>query len=273
METANKVQIPLTTQPLSNVKDIQWSADTDLALIVQTDGVYLHEIPKFNFATQTIVKIGGTEVNSPVWDPTNPDRLAFIYTPASGEKSLAFSDRRIQTIDRKNIDIDAIPNPRLVWSPDARYLLLIGRATNSSQNDLWVYATADGSLRKVTENGGVLDASFSPSGGIILYETYSADPGNPLGSSLNVVRVNGTDRQPLNLAGKVSQAAWKDDSSFFLPEPKQNALILNGLDGSQQALAFSFPDAGAVQGMFYFAQDQTLIFYTSDAIYTAAVAL
>ena len=275
LEITNQVQVALTDRPLRNVKDIQWSTDTDVSLIVQSDGIYLQEIPKYDFQSQAVLRVGGTDINSPVWDAGNPERMAFIYTPSSGEKSLVFADKRIQKLERKLTDeLRDIIDPKLVWSKDSALIMLIGRSsTDSAFNNIWIYTTADGNFKQLTTGGNVLDASFSPNSDIILYESYSSDPTNPLGSVLSTMKIDGSENNPLNITGKVARAAWRDNSSFYLPETSRNALVLYTLDNKRESIPFTFPSTGPIQGMYYFPENKTLIFYTSNTIYTASLAL
>ncbi|MBU6388917.1 hypothetical protein KGQ71_00175 [Patescibacteria group bacterium] len=271
MEISNQIIVPLTSQPLSGVTDVEWSSEPDVALIDQTNGVYLREIPTYNFQTQTLYRIGGSEIVSPVWDPTNPDRIAFGYFSSSGEKSLIFSDKRATSVDRK-ADLSAISDPKIIWAGDASGLILIGRSADSSQNNIWLYTTADGTLKRLTDGGNVLNASFSPDNKTVLYETATSDPSNPVGSTLSVMKVDGSDKFPLNIAGKVSQAAWKDSTSFFLPNSNGTDLSLYTIGGEKTSVSIAYANTREIQGMYYFHNSQTLIFWTQHAIYTVSLS-
>jgi hypothetical protein len=274
MEIANQVQIRLTERPLQGVSDMQWSAEPDVALVTLPDGVYLHEIPYYDFVTQTLVKIGGRDVLSPVWDPTNSQRLAFGYYPASGEKSLAFADKYLQKIDRK-ADISGIPNPKIVWSPDASALLILGRSEDRSRNNIWLYTTGTGALTQLTKDGGITNATFGPNSDIILLEQVDSGSDNPLASTLSYMPVDGSEIIPLRISGKVDKAAWRDSRSFYLPDSTSNTLTLNTVERKPdiKRIPFNFSDTVHIQGMFYYPSSKTLIFYTTDAIYTLNLAL
>lgn len=270
MEIANQVKIPLTDKPLRAVTDVQWSSEPDVALISQPDGVYLREIPKFDYQNQTLVRLGGSEIISPIWDPLNPERIALVYSPSSGEHSLVFTDKRLSSLDRK-ADISGITNPKLIWSPNDNFILLIGRAADYAKNNIWIYDTTNGSLKQITEGGNVLDASFSPDAQTILYETYTADPTNRFASTLSLMKSDGSGKTPLNINGKVARSAWKDNTSFFLPSDN-NSLISYNIKGNPERVTFNFPQDLLIQGMIYFASSKTLIFYTADTIYTVELA-
>jgi hypothetical protein len=263
------VQTPLTDKPLVGVSDVQWSSDPSVALITQSNGVYLHEIPKFDFENQILLRLGGSEIISPIWDPTNTGRIAFVYEPNTGEKSLVFADKRLSKIDRKaDIKDLNLVNPKLVWSRNSSYIALISRSTDTNQNNMWVYTTANGSLTQVTTAGNVTDASFSPNETTVLYESYATDPSNPLNAYLSTMGIDGGNKKPLNLPGKIARTAWKDDSSFFLPSLDRNILSVYSLSGSRQDVPFSFPNLISIQGIYYFPKTSSLIFYTDRSIYT-----
>jgi hypothetical protein len=250
------------------VSDVQWSSQPDVALITQNDGVYLREIPTFDYQNQTLVKLGGPEIVSPIWDPLDPERMAFAYYPASGEKSLVFTGKHLSPLDRK-ADLSALTNPKLTWSADDAYILLLNRSSDLTQNNLWVYTTADGSLKQITTGGKITDASFSPDSDIILYESTATSAT----ASLSLIKPDGSSNKTLNIAGKVARAAWKDNSSFFLPNDDDNSLTLYGTDGTKQRAVFAFPTALKIKGMFYFKASKSLIFYTDDSIYTVGLEL
>jgi WD40 repeat protein len=259
---ANQVQVPITTDSLQNVQDIEWSTNPNLALIVQSDGIYLQEIPTYNFVSQIKTKVFGTDALSPVWDPNTPGRLAVAYEPPNGEKSLVFTDDHFQILNVM-ADIGAIHNPRLIWSPTSDAVLLIARSTNLSQNNLWVYNTINGQLHELSTGGNVVDASFSPDGGTIVYERLSGTT-----PQLWRIKTNGSNNRNLGISNVVSQLAWEDTSHFYLPDSASNILDLYDLDGSRQEIPFSFPPQ-PINGMYYYTDSKTLIFYTSNSIYLA----
>lgn len=263
LNLSDNTQTPLNEQPLQNVTGVEWSTDPNVALISQTDGVYLHEIPTYDFTSQTLLKLGGPEIISPIWDPLNSDRIAFAYFPSSGEKSLIFADKQAQNLERK-ADLTGFTNPRLIWSTNDASLLILNQSTTGSQNNLWLYDTSSGSLSQLTTSGNVTDASFSPNNDIVLYETVGGD-GH---ANLNTVSINGSNNHSLNISGDVKEAAWYTDSSFLLPTNNDTVLTLYTLDGQSSDTSFSFPRTSPIQGMFYLPSTHTLIFYTSGTIYT-----
>lgn len=255
---ATQQQIPITLDQLSGVQDVEWSSAPNLALIVEGDGIYLQEIPVYDFTSQIKTKIAGPEVGSPVWDPNDPNRIAFTYTPGNGEHSLVFSDIHISYIDRK-ADISSLPNPKLTWAPSSNYILLLPQSDNPAQQDLWEFSTVDGSMSQLSQGGSVSGVTISPDSGTIIYEQNG---------DLKSVSPSGTNTHDLGFHNQTSQVAWSTSSSFYLPNNTTNILSLVNLNGTEQSIPFSFPST-AIQGMSYATSDHTLIFYTDSSIYLA----
>jgi hypothetical protein len=70
----------------------------------------------------------------------------------------------------------------------------------------------------------------------------------------------------------VAKSAWRDNSSFFLPDPESNALLVISTTGGRERIPYTLPQTLTVEGMIYFASTQTLIFYTETAVYTVNLA-
>jgi WD40 repeat protein len=268
LQIADQRQFPITNTPLLGVRDIQWAEQADVALVLKADGLYLQEIPKYDFRTQTAEKIAGNEVSAAIWDPSTFERIAIVYNPPSGEHSLVFTDKRITQLDRK-ADIRNLTNPRLVWSKDINKILLIPRDSNRAKNDLWEYNTTNGQLMQLTHSGSIENASFSPDSSTILYQT-----GVDSAAKLMTMHADGTSQQDLSLTGTVSNAAWKDSASFYIPSPDRATLNLFTLSSkSSQSVPFSFPNNQMVRGTEYLVPTHTLIFYTNSTIYLSNLEL
>lgn len=266
MDIKSRIATALTSNKnkLVNVKDIQWSGNPDLAIVKTADGTYFYEIPTYDFVNQVYLKKAGNEVISPIWDPTNSNRIAFVYAPSTGEYSLVFTDKYFSSLDRKPVDISAIKNPKLVWSPDSNYIALLDQETDKNKNNIWLYKTADASLTQVTQLGGVTDLSFSPDSTGLIYESFGANNNN----RINAYSITNKKLIGLNLGAKVAQAAWKEGSTFYIPDRDKNLLTLNDLTGKNTSLNYSFDNPTSVQGMFYSPNYKSLIFYTNKTIFT-----
>lgn len=263
LNVSTQTTVPLTDLPLNGVTDVEWGGDPNVALIVQTDGTYLHEIPRFDFENQIYVKIGGPEIVSPVWDPNNPDRIASGYFPSTGEKSLVVADQRFTTITRL-ASIPNIPDPKVIWSPNSDYLLLLARSATYSDENLWLYTLADGSLKQITQTGGITDAKFSPDSAHVLVQQTSQ-----LGAiSREILAMNDDTTQSIGGTLPISETAWKDSATFYEPSDDLKSLVLRNLNGSSQSTPLSLPDSESVQALFYFSKPDKVIIATTKAVYT-----
>lgn len=266
LEVANQVTVPLTDQPLSGVSDVQWGGNPNVALIVQTDGVYLHEIPRFDFQNQIYTKIAGTEIISPVWDPNNAERVAAALFNAAGEKSLVLADKRFTDITRV-ASLTAVPTPKVAWSPDSDYLLLVARSADYALQNLWTYRLSNGELNQVTHEGGILDARFSPDSNRILFE--KRDQSGKITRGLYTLEDGGTQLVDGDIT--LNKTAWKDSSSFYEPGPDNQSLILRYLNGTVEQTPLSLPQGESIENMFYFSQPATIIMATRTAVYTVSL--
>jgi dipeptidyl aminopeptidase/acylaminoacyl peptidase len=264
LEIGNQVPIQLTDNPLSEVSDVQWSNDPNVAIVETPDSTSLYEIPKYDFTNQKIAPIGGKEIISPVWDPVTGARIAAAYFTAGGEKSLVVADKTFTKIDRKT-DLSAFNDPKLVWSTDGRYILVINRSANAAQNNMWLYSLGDATFQQVTTDGSIIDASFNPDSSIIAFEQIKADNAH----ALMTYRVSDNKITDLAMNSSLKLTAWKDSSHFYGLSPQNGGLVLIGLDATQVSQNFTFP--AEVKGIFYSSPSSTLIYYTDDAVYTVGL--
>lgn len=270
MEIANLSQIPLTIAPLSGVVDVQWSQEPNVALIQQDSGIYLQELPSYDLVEQNLVKIGGTDIISPVFDPNNSRRLAFAYFPNSGERSLVFSDLTIKTIERKT-ELPDMVNPRIKWSKDSKYILIFDRSNDLSKNNLWVYNTSTGNFKQYTEEGNIMDAMFNPDGSQILTQKFNKTTEK---MDLFLIDSRAGTLKNLNITGDINKIAWKDDRYFYSPNKDENELILFDTEKkTAKTIPFTFDSNLQINGMLYYPTNQNLIFYTSSAIYTINLSI
>lgn len=262
VDTSSQTQIPISEQAITKITDVEWPEQADVAMITRTDGTYLFEVPKYDFQNQRFEKVADTSILSPVWDPNNDRVAAALFLP-NGERSLILSDKRFTTLDRM-ADLTGFTNPRLIWSPGSRFIGVINRSNDPTQNNLWVYTLADGSFNAVTSGGGVVDASFSPDERTVVIERTS--------NQLATHDLTSGEEENLTVSSSVALLAWRDGQSFYLPEPGTNALTLHTLNGTTSTIPYTLPSTSAVRGMFYFRQSDSLVFYTENAVYTVSLA-
>lgn len=262
VDTSSQTQIPISEQSINKITDVEWPAQGNVAIITRPDGVYLFEPTKFDFENQRFERVAGSEVLSPVWDP-NQDRVAAALFMPNGERSLVLSDKRFTTLERK-ADLTGFTNPRLIWSPESRFIGVLNRSSDPTQNNLWVYTLADGSFNAVTAGGGIVDATFSLDERAVILEHTA--------NQLTIHTLASGEEQAVSAPGTAALVAWRDAQSFYLPEPGSNALILHTLSGGTTRIPYTLPATAPVKGMFYFRQSDSLVFYTENAVYTVNLA-
>lgn len=207
----------LTDKRLSGINEIIWSPNNDLALFRKGSKINIFDFQKYDFVNQT-EKLWGENIGSIAWAPDNT-KIAYYYTPPSGERSLVFAntDNSIQTrILNLNDETLQIENPILRWSPDSRWLLLIPQSKTYSQNKIYLLDTYSKIVRPITTNGDQIDASFSPDGNKILYSTYSYDVNGGETYLLSVMDNNGENQRSLNLRQDLKKTIWNIDSKNIL---------------------------------------------------------
>ena len=274
MEVANQVQMKITDNPIGGIEDIQWSIDSNTALITQSDGIYTQEINKYDLVSQKSLKLSGREVISPVWDPINRNRIAFALYKSNGEKSLAYSDPLMKQIDRKaDLSKLSISNPKLVWAGNSSYIALIGRSSDYTKNNLWIYNALTGTVDQITTDGYISNASFSPNGKYLIFSKMNKQA-EVIDNLFILDTANYEVGQIKDVKNPVEGIAWKSDDYIFVPNQSGNYIeLINVTNGDIKKIPFTFSEDLRVLGVYYFPENNNLIFYTSDAIYTINISI
>jgi hypothetical protein len=225
------------------------------------DGVYLHEIPVYNFVTQRFDKVATTEVVSPVWDPTDSNRIAAYLKAKNGERSIILTDKQFSRVIRL-FNLEALPDVVVRWLPDASALLLRGSGSTADTQKLWLLKLSNSELTALSPTG-VTDALPSPNGQHILYQTGEGE--TALRYLLSVS--DGSVRQ-LAGSGSIAKLAWRDSDSFFEPSSSGNSLTLTSTSGKQTSLPLTTPPAQSITAVCYLAAAKRIVFATSTGLYT-----
>lgn len=260
-DVAAQQSVALTRTALQGVLDVQWGKNPEVALIVQRDGTYLHEIPTFDFKNQIFQKVAGPEIVSPVWDPQNTDRVGAAYISERGERSLVTADKRFSTVKRLT-SLEGIPKPAVSWSPDGNFLLIRGDDGNPQLNNLWLYRLENGQFTQLTTTGGVVRAVVNPDATKILIETSLAS-----GLQRSVLTISDMSTTQLPTSTFPGTTTWKDANSFF--EPGQDgSLRLVSLSGDTKNYPILLPNPEQIISLFYVATEKRLVFATTTAVYS-----
>jgi hypothetical protein len=259
-DAKNQTQLAASERSVAPITDIQWPQAADVALITRRDGVYLLEMPKYDFRTQRFDKVGGSEYLSPVWDP-NRDRVAAALFLPNGERSLILADKRFTNLERR-ADLTGFTNPLLVWSPDSRFIAVVNRSQDTTQNNVWLYSLENGDFVPLTNSGEIVAVRFNPSERTLLIERT--------GQRLSLRDLASIDERAVTAAGTVAQTAWRDATSFYLPEAGTQNLLLISTNASRRQVPYTLPSADTIQSLSYFNDGGTLILTTTKAVYTVA---
>lgn len=262
VDTTTQTQVAVSERSLARITGVEWPDRADVAIITRADGVYLFEVPKFDFQNQRFERVAGTEIVSPVWDPTGERVASALFLP-NGERSLILSDKRFTSLDRR-ADLSGFTNPRLTWSPDGRFIAVLNRSSDPAQNNVWILTLASGDFVPVTEGGDVVAVSFSPDEASLLLEKR--------GQRLVTHQLVDGTQHTLATPGTVQTTAWKDGDTLYLPEPGSNVLIKTTRAGTESRVPYTLPATRALLGLTYFDDPESLIFYTEQAVYTVSVA-
>jgi hypothetical protein len=263
-DVANQQSLALTRKPLERVGDVRWGQNLEVALVVQPDGVYLHEIPTFNFVNQVFERVASNEFISPVWDPQNSNRIAAAYFGNAGERSLVTTDKRFSNIKRLT-DLTGIPRPAISWSPDGSYLLIRGTGPDVLTNNLWIFKLETGTLTQLTTTGGVTFALFNPDSTSILVESeLSSD------KQRSIIPVSGGSATSILSAEYPGTATWKDANSFFEPVSEGNLQLVT-VGGTTTRFAVTLPNPEDITSLFYVDAVKRLIFATKTAVYSISL--
>jgi hypothetical protein len=262
MEVTTQQRISLSLQAIPDIHAVQWSSNQNLALVSRRDGLYLTEIPSFDFRSQRLIKIAGTEVQSAQWDPIHPNRIASILHTPAGEHSLVFSDSHMNDIQRK-ADVAHIPNPTLTWSPNGRYILILGQGSTPEMNHVWAYTTATGTLEQITTQAGVLGVSIAPDEKHIIFQR-SPD-------ILSLYSVEERRESAISQTAAIQTLAWKDNQTLLIPTNSQQLVEMNVKTSSTKTYSYSFPETLSISRLLYFSKSNSVIFSTSKELYTLSL--
>lgn len=225
---------PITPDVFSNIDDIIFSPDQQLAIIKQGTDASLYDFNKYDIIHQDM-KPFGTSIGSIVWAP-DQSRLAYYYAPpattgtggqapSSGERSLIFSDV-LNASPQRVADLTGFNNPILHWSKNGDNILIIPRNTDSSTNKVYLFDVYARELKSITDFGDVLDARFVENDQKIIYFTSSNDPKSPIKSDVNLMSPDGKNKENLKVKAYPGQ--------IFIQQNDNEVIFWTYTNGSYQ---------------------------------------
>lgn len=111
----------ITPSVLRDLTDLIWSPNRQLAFLKQGGTTKLYDFKRYDLVNQTTTDwpagIGAID-----WRPDG-EKVAYYYEPGDGERSLIRATKDNSEVERLyNFAEDSISNPKLAWSPDAKYI-------------------------------------------------------------------------------------------------------------------------------------------------------
>lgn len=209
---------PMTSKPLENIDDLLWSPSKELMLVKRGSTLTMFDFQKYDFLNQK-ESLFASYTGDFAWAPDD-SRIAYVYSPPTGERSIIFADKTGTDITRAtNLNDSKISNPYIAFSPNSEWLVVIPRNSNYSENKIYLLNIYTKELRKVGDVSNVKDAVFSADSQKIIYSIYDADPANATRRRLYSINLDGSGNVDLKIAAKATGVRyWNSAEKFFLLE-------------------------------------------------------
>ena len=207
----------ITSKPLDNANQTFWSPTKELVITKNGSSVSLLDFKKYDFVNQNIVHFGD-HIGDIVWAPDN-SRVAYSYSPPSGERSIIFSDANNSNIFRAvNLAQLNIYNPYLAFSPDSQWMVVIPRNEAYEQNQIYLLNIYTREIKVLNSDGNQKEAIFSADSKKIIFSTYDTKSINKIKRTVGSINIDGTDKKSFSLAANASMGRyWKEANKIFLP--------------------------------------------------------
>ncbi|MEI6498932.1 MAG: hypothetical protein WCO23_03140 [bacterium] len=261
----------ITPQRLSDVKELIWSPDKDLALIRKSDKIDIFDFKKYNFISQTEL-FWGKDIGSIAWAPDNSE-IAYYYAPAGGEKSLMLTNQTNTATERVfNFADSGIDKPVLKWSSDSHWLLIIPKNRDISTNKLYLFDAFTRTMKQITETGNQVDAIFSTDAKQIIYATYSIDPNETMPYAISLMSVDGSNQRSLDVRADLRKFAWfKDGKNALMVSYNETAgkdyIFKFNTETKEKSVAVNNIENGKIDSLALIDDDQIMMYSSAGEIY------
>lgn len=203
--TADKQDvIPITPDTFSDLTEINWSPDKNLAVMKKGVSTFLYDFKRYDLLHQEISD-WPEGVGEVAWSPDGT-HIAYYFNPSGGEKTIIRADKSNGNQERLyNLKDSEISNPKLVWSADGKYIMLI-------TNNIYLLNVYTKELKKIVDQKNVSDAVFTPDSQSIIYS-----------NSNGLFLTDLTGQTERNLEAMVSTAKivfYPDSKEFIAAIPK-----------------------------------------------------
>ncbi|MEI8143330.1 MAG: PEGA domain-containing protein [Candidatus Berkelbacteria bacterium] len=259
--------IALTDNKLSEIQEMILSPTKELALFRKSDGVYLFDFYKYDFVNQTERK-WGDDIGSIAWAPDN-SKVAYVYAPLSGERSLIFANLANTEVERvRNLIDDDIENPLIAFAPDSQYMTMIPRNNDKSRNNIYLFDSYSRKLKTITDGGNQTGALFSPDANKILFSSTLSQSGGQ--EVLSVMDKNGENKKYLGVEAKIDKTTWSPDSKMVLAVTNSGGvdqIVKINTENKQITTIWKQGNGSEIGDLSYLGDGKIMMFETSDGIY------
>ncbi|MCX6812389.1 MAG: hypothetical protein NTW79_02095 [Candidatus Berkelbacteria bacterium] len=217
LDSSGGITINSTTPisvPIAGTPDLIWSPTRDLLVLKRGTTATLFDFKKYDFLNQKETPLS-SDVGDVVFAPDN-SRIAYVYQPAGGERSIIFTDLGGGNVFRAaNLKSLNIFDPQISFSPDSQWLSIVPRNQSFGENKIYLMNVYTKEVRLIDSDGDQKSAKFSPDSQKIIFSTFVAGQKN---FDLSVINLDGTNKKKLNASGDASQLKSFDlGGKIFLP--------------------------------------------------------
>jgi len=273
---------PITGDVINDIKEIVWSPDKQLALLRHSGSIGLFDFMKYDFVHQTETPWGpngapfggGNDIGSIAWSPDN-SKIAYYYTPATGERSLIFTNTTNTEITRiLNFNQLGIDNPVLRWSPDSEWLIIVPQNKNADENKIYMLNTYSRELKTVVDSGNNIGAVFSPDSNHVLYTATISGQSLP---ELFLMNKDGNDKTDLKIQANLDTVVWTKDSQDIVvattdPATKTQTIFrFDTTSVTDSGFAISNLGSTNIQSIAFSDDGKLLLYESGNQIYALKV--
>lgn len=245
----------ITPDVFSDVANILWHPDKELAIIRYNDGdTSLYDFNRYDLLHQEKKDWGGG-IKGISWR-SDGEKIIYYFEPGNGEKSLIRANKDNSGMERIfDMRPYSLIDPAVYWSADQKTVLLVS-------GELHVFDVYTKTLKKIEGINAVTSAQFTPDSQKILYEKKG---------SLFIIGIDGKDNQDLGIQTTLKKLTWFDEASFVyaVREAGKNtdSLLKYNLVSKEQ-ISFDYGSSGAVNASgLIISSDKNKLFFTDSFIY------
>lgn len=223
--------IPVTPDTFSDLTEINWSPDKELAVMKKSKSTFLYDFKRYDLLHQEITA-WPEGVGEVAWSPDGK-YIAYYFNPPRGEKTIIRADRSNSNQERLyNLKNSEIVNPRLVWSEDGKKIMLL-------TDNIYLLDVYSKELTKIVDKENVNDAVFTPDSQSIIYSNVQG---------LFLTDLAGATKRNL-------EAQTTASKTVFYPETKEILAAVPSAGKSDTLLKINY-ETGEKQPYYY---DQAMI--------------